>query len=83
MVVWNDKCATLSATSRATLFFATNLAAGSDAALAAMAVEFALRFTTSGFYGALTQSFGRLRPPALGTAAALIIVPALRTRSSS
>lgn len=60
---------------RATLFFITNLVAGIDAALAAMALEFGFRFATSGFYGALTQAFRSVRPSALGTTLALIGLP--------
>lgn len=60
---------------RGTLFFTTNLAAGLDAALAAMTLEFVFRFATSGFYGALTQRFRGIRPPLLGTAAAMLVLP--------
>ena len=65
----------LSSTFRATLFFTTNLVAGFDAALAAMALEFVFRFATSGFYGALTQALRHVRPAALGTALALVGLP--------
>jgi hypothetical protein len=40
-----------------------------------MALEFVFRFATSGFYGALTQAFRGLRPPLVGTVAALIALP--------
>lgn len=59
---WNWKSALLSALIRATIFFFTNLVAGWHAAVAAAAVELALRSVTSGFYGALTEAFSAAEP---------------------
>jgi hypothetical protein len=53
---WNWKSAVLSSLLRASLFFATNLAAGLPAAIAAMKTELVFRGVTSGFYGALTEA---------------------------
>jgi hypothetical protein len=72
---WNYKAAILSSLLRASLFGATNLSAGGDAALAAMTTELCFRFATSGFYGAMTQAFRRVEPARAGTVAALIILP--------
>ena len=72
---WNYKAAILSSILRATLFFATNVTAGTDAALAAMITEFCFRFTTSGFYGAITQAFRRVEPAHAGAVAAMIVLP--------
>ena len=74
---WNYKSAVMSSSFRALLFFATNLTAGTEAALAAMAAEFCLRFMTAGFYGALTQAFRRVQPAAHGTLAAMVLLPAI------
>jgi hypothetical protein len=59
---WNWKSAVLSSLLRATLFFATNLAAGLPAAIAAMKTELVFRGITSGFYGALTEAFREAEP---------------------
>lgn len=74
---WNYKSAVLSSASRALLFFAVNLTAGTEAAVAAMTAEFCLRFATAGFYGALTQAFRRVHPARHGTVAAMVLLPAL------
>ncbi len=74
---WNYKSAVLSALIRSTLFFATNLGAGVDAAAGAALTEVVLRLVTSGFFGALTQSFRHVEPKAVGTLAAVILLPAL------
>jgi hypothetical protein len=60
---WNWKSAVLSSLLRACLFFATNLAAGLPAAIAAMKTELVFRGITSGFYGALTEAFREAEPP--------------------
>jgi hypothetical protein len=60
---WNWKSAVLSSLLRASLFFATNLAAGWPAAIAAMKTELVFRGVTSGFYGALTEAFREAEPP--------------------
>jgi len=72
---WNYKAAILSSVLRASLFGATNLSAGNDAAVSAMMTEFCFRFATSGFYGAMTQAFRRVEPARTGTMVALIIIP--------
>ncbi len=74
---WNHKSAITSSLVRAALFLAVNLSAGAEAAMAASATEFALRFATSGFYGALTQAFGQVRPARNGTIAAMLCLPVL------
>jgi hypothetical protein len=72
---WNYKAAILSSTLRASLFAATNLSAGGDAASSAMITEFCFRFATSGFYGAMTQAFRRVASARTGTVVALMVVP--------
>jgi hypothetical protein len=74
---WNYKAAILSSILRASLFGATNLSAGGDAALAAMTTELCFRFATSGFYGAMTQAFRRVEPARTGTMAAVIVLPVI------
>ena len=74
---WNYKAAILSSLMRAALFCATNLSAGTDAALAAMTTEFCFRFATSGFYGAMTQAFRRVEPVRSGTVAAIVVLPSI------
>jgi hypothetical protein len=74
---WNYKSAVLSSLARASLFFTANLSAGFDAAAAAFLTELCFRFTTAGFYGALTQAFRRVEPPLHGTLAALVLLPAV------
>lgn len=72
---WNYKSALLSALCRGQLFFLANLAAGVDAALAAFVTEACFRSATAGFYGALTQAFRRVSPPAHGLAGAVVLLP--------
>jgi hypothetical protein len=72
---WNWKSALLSSLVRGTLFFATNLRYGFDAAAGAMLAEFCLRAATSGFCGALTQAFRSVRPAWKGMLAVLILLP--------
>jgi hypothetical protein len=74
---WNWKTAVLSSIVRAQLFFATNCTAGWRAALASAGAEFLFRFTLSGFYGGMTQSFGRAEPAWVGLLGALLAVPAI------
>ena len=76
MILWNYKSAILSSLIRSSLFFGANLGAGTEAATAAMATELVLRFSTAGFYGALTQAFRRVEPPLYGTLGALVLLPA-------
>ena len=75
--MWNYKTAILSSLVRSAIFFATTVSAGLEAATGAMLAEFAFRFVTSGFYGALTQAFRRVEPPVLGTLGAVLVLPAL------
>jgi hypothetical protein len=72
---WNYKSAVLSSVCRGALFFATNATAGFDAATAAMVTEFCFRFSTSGFYGAMTQAFRHVQPASAGMMAAMIVLP--------
>jgi hypothetical protein len=74
---WNWKSALLSSLFRATIFFFTNLIAGWHAAFGAMLAELALRSVTSGFYGAITESFALARPAWAATAAAVLTMPFL------
>jgi hypothetical protein len=74
---WNWKSALLSSLLRAAIFFFTNLVAGWHAALGAMLAELALRSVTSGFYGAITESFSLARPAWGATAAAMVALPFL------
>jgi hypothetical protein len=72
---WNWKSALLSSLLRAAIFFATNLAVGWHAALGAMAAEMALRSTTSGFYGAVTEAFASAEPPWAAMTATMLLLP--------
>jgi hypothetical protein len=72
---WNWKSAVFSSIFRANLFLATNLTAGRQAAVLAAASEFLFRFLTSGFYGALTQSFRGAEPPWAGALAVTLLLP--------
>lgn len=72
---WNWKSAVMSSIARGLVFFAANLSAGPTAAAAAFSTELVLRMATSGFYGALTQSFRNVEPAWHGMAAAMILLP--------
>ncbi len=72
---WNWKSAVISAVIRAAIFFAANLPSGRTAAWAAFSTEIWLRLATSGFYGGLTQEFGRVEPEWQGMLAATIALP--------
>lgn len=72
---WNWKSALLSSLSRAAIFFFTNLAAGWHAAVGALLAELALRAATSGFYGAVTESFSEARPAWAAMTAAMVVLP--------
>jgi hypothetical protein len=74
---WNYKAAVTSAGVRSVLFLVTNVTAGPAAATTAAATEFCYRLATAGFYGALTQHFGRVTPPRVGWLAAVICLPLL------
>jgi hypothetical protein len=72
---WNWKAAVFSSLFRANLFFSANLSAGRRAALAAAATELVFRFATSGFYGALTQSFRRVQPAWAAAVTVAVMLP--------
>jgi hypothetical protein len=72
---WNWKAALLSSLLRSTIFFFTNLIAGWHAALGAMLAELVFRSITSGFYGAITESFSLARPAWAATATAIVALP--------
>jgi len=74
---WNWKSAVLSSLLRAPIFFFTNLMAGWHAALGAMLAELVFRAVTSGFYGAITESFSLARPPWAATTVAMVALPIL------
>ena len=65
----------LSSLLRASLFFATNLAAGLPAAIAAMKTELVFRGITSGFYGALTEAFREAEPPGAAALTVMLLLP--------
>jgi hypothetical protein len=72
---WNWKSAFLSSLFRAFIFFFANLAAGWHAALGALLAELVLRGATSGFYGAITESFSEARPVAAAMMTAMLVLP--------
>jgi hypothetical protein len=72
---WNWKSAILSSGFRAALFFATNLAAGVPAAVAALQTELLFRGITSGFYGSLTEAFREAEPPWAAAVTVMILLP--------
>lgn len=72
---WNWKSALLSSLCRAAIFFLANLPAGLAAALAAMQTELLFRAVSSGFYGALTESFREAEPPWAATVAVAVCLP--------
>lgn len=74
---WNWKSAVMSSAVRSSLFFAANLSAGVDAAMAAFLTELAYRGISAGFYGALTQGFRQVEPAWVASVAAMIVLPTL------
>src|SRR5262245_23393672 len=72
---WNWKSALLSSLLRSAIFFFANLSAGLPAALAATETELFFRAISSGFYGALTESFCEARPPWAATLAVAVFLP--------
>lgn len=72
---WNWKAALTSALSRSGVFFAANLSAGLEAAVAALVTELALRAITSGFYGSLTARFRHVEPRWQATLCAVVLLP--------
>src|SRR5262245_40408352 len=74
---WHWKSAILSTLIRGCIFFFTNLTAGFDAAFGAMTAEFAYRGLSSGFLGALTESFRDVEPVWSAGVTVVILLPAL------
>ena len=74
---WNWKAAVTSACVRGGLFFITNLGAGAAAAAGAMSIEAAFYVVASGFYGAMTEAFRRVRPAWVGTLAVMVLIPVI------
>src|SRR5580704_11522045 len=72
---WNWKSAVTSSVFRAVLFFCVNLSGGFHAARAACLTELVFRVFTSGFYGALTESFREVEPPLEGALAVVLMLP--------
>jgi hypothetical protein len=72
---WNWKSAVTSSAFRAVLFFCVNLSGGFHAARAAFLTELVFRGFTSGFYGALTESFREVEPPVAGALAVMLMLP--------
>jgi hypothetical protein len=72
---WNWKCALFSSLIRANIFFFVTLRAGWRAALGAFLAELGFRAVTSGFYGALTQSFSGTEPAWAGALTVMILLP--------
>jgi hypothetical protein len=74
---WNWKSALTSAILRSGIFFGVNLTAGWNEAIGAMVAEFVFRSFTSGFYGAITQSFRKAEPSWLAALTAMVLLPLL------
>ncbi len=74
---WNWKSAILSACIRGTIFFATNISAGFEAALSAMVTESAFYIFIAGFHGALIQAFRRSQPVWAATLTVMALLPAI------
>lgn len=72
---WNWKAAFFSSLVRAVIFFCANLKSGLRAASAAMLAEYVYRALTSGFYGAITQTFGEVEPEWQACLGAMVLLP--------
>lgn len=72
---WNWKSAVLSALIRGSIFFVTNLSEGARAATAAFAIESSFYIVTAGFYGAIIESFRRVRPYWQAVVTVTVLVP--------
>jgi len=72
---WNWKAAFFSSLIRGIIFLLANLRSGWRAAVGAMLAEWIYRAITSGFYGAITQVFGKVEPEWEGALAAMILLP--------
>ena len=75
IVRWNWKSALFSSLIRANIFFFVTLRSGWRAALGAFTAELGYRVLTSGFYGALTQSFSGTEPAWAGALTVMILLP--------
>jgi hypothetical protein len=72
---WNWKSAVLSSALRASLFFFVNLSGGWAAARAALLTELAFRGITSGFYGAITETFRDAEPAEAAALTVMVVLP--------
>jgi hypothetical protein len=72
---WNWKAGAVSAAIRGSIYFATNLGAGRDAALAAMLTEFGYRTLLSGAVGSVTQALRECEPAWAAALTALAVLP--------
>ncbi len=72
---WNWKAGAISAVIRGCIYFATNLGAGRDAALAAMLTEFGYRTLLSGAIGSVTQALRECEPALAAGLTALAVLP--------
>ena len=72
---WNWKSAVLSALIRGSIFFFTNLGEGVGAAAGAFAIESSFYIVTAGFYGAIIESFRRVRPYWQAVVTVTVLVP--------
>ncbi len=72
---WNWKAGALSAAIRGGIYFATNLGAGREAALAAMLTEFGYRTLLSGAVGSVTQALRECEPAWAAAVTALAVLP--------
>lgn len=72
---WNWKAGAVSAAIRGGIYFAANLGAGRDAALAAMLTEFGYRTLLSGAVGSVTQALRECEPAWAAALTALAVLP--------
>jgi hypothetical protein len=72
---WNWKAATLSATLRGSIFFATSLTSGVGAASRALAVDATFRIPSAGMYAAIVQAFAQATPGWLAAVVVAVLVP--------
>lgn len=74
---WNWKAAVTSAAFRGTIYFATNAAAGLEAASGAMIAEAIFRFCIAGSAATVSESFRFARPGWLANTVVVLLLPAL------
>lgn len=72
---WNWKAAVFSSLIRGIIFLLANVTSGWRAAVGAMLAEWCYRALTSGFYGAMSQTFGEIEPEWHGAVAAMVLLP--------